>query len=405
MEKQFEAGYKRRYDFNDEQIKCPGISCTIFLYSLFIGLLCGLKMTGQVTLIVEGFPENTPSSDGIYISGDFEGWTGGQDAYRLAYEQGQYKIVLPKSKDIIHFKFTRGTWDSVELNNDGSQLDNRSFSFAKKIDTLKVEIAQWADLTPKKSTASANVHLLDNSFDMSPLDKKRRVWIYLPKSYKTSSKSYPVVYMHDGQNLFDQSLSYSGEWEVDETLDRLQKTDKLELIIVGIDNGGNERVDEYTPWEIPGYPSKQEGDAYIQFIKENLKPFIDKNYRTKSNREQTAIMGSSLGGLITYYAALQYPETFGKAGVFSPSFEMVKMSLDFTKDNGNLKRSKIYFMAGSKESEHMVAEMSQTIQLMIDAGFPENNITSKVVKEGEHNEKLWREEFEPAITWLFKTNQ
>lgn len=369
---------------------------------LFIWLLFGGSMSGQITLIVEGLPENTPSTDGIYISGDFEGWTGGQDAYKLTYDQGRHMIILPKSEETIHFKFTRGTWDSVELNNDGSQLDNRSFSFNKKTDTLKVEVAQWADLTPKKSTASASLHLLDDSFDMLPLDKKRRVWIYLPKSYETSSKSYPVVYMHDGQNLFDQSLSFSGEWEVDETLDRLQKTQKLELIIVGIDNGGSERIDEYTPWEIAEYPSKQQGDTYVRFIKENLKPFIDQNYRTKNNREQTAIMGSSLGGLISYYAVLQYPETFGKAGVFSPSFEMAKMSLDFVKDHSNLKDSKIYFMAGNRESEHMVAEMSQTIQLMKDAGFPENNIKSKVVKEGEHNEKLWREEFEPAILWLFE---
>jgi predicted alpha/beta superfamily hydrolase len=372
---------------------------------LFIWLLCGSNMTGQVNLLVEGLPENTPSTDDIYVSGDFEGWTGGQDAYRLAFDQGQHKIILPGSKETIHFKFTRGSWESVESDTEGRQLDNRSFSFTKKMDTLKVNIAQWADLTPKKSTASSRVHLLDNSFDMSPLDKKRRVWIYLPASYDTSSKNYPVVYMHDGQNLFDQSLSYSGEWEVDETLDRLENSHELELIIVGIDNGGSERIDEYTPWEIPEYPSKQQGDTYIRFIKENLKPFIDKNYRTQSNSEQTAIMGSSLGGLISYYAALQYPETFGKAGIFSPSFEMVKKSLDFAKDHGNLKDSKIYFMAGNKESEQMVAKMSQTIQVMIAAGFPENNIKSKVVKEGEHNEKLWREEFEPAIIWLFETGQ
>ena len=210
--------------------------------------------------------------------------------------------------------------------------------------------------------------------------------------------------MHDGQNLFDQSLSYSGEWEVDETLDRLQNTDKLELIIVGIDNGGSERIDEYSPWEINGYPSKQEGESYIRFIKDNLKPFVDNNYRTQSKREQTAIMGSSLGGLISYYAALQYPDTFGKAGVFSPSFEMATIRPDFNRDLGPLKDSKIYFMAGDKESEQMVHKMSQTIQLMKVAGFPENNIKSKVVQEGEHNEKLWREEFEPAIMWLFQTD-
>ncbi len=367
-------------------------------------LLCGSTMIGQITLIIEGLPENTPTTDAIYISGDFEGWTGGQEAYKLNYHEGKPQITLSRSNEPIYFKFTRGSWDSVELDKEGNQLDNRYFSFSEKIDTLTIDIAKWADLSPKKSTASVNVHLLSEDFDMSPLNKKRRIWIYLPEAYDTSSKKYPVVYMHDGQNLFDQSLAHSGEWEVDETLDAFREEDKLELIIVGIDNGGNERIDEYTPWEITNYPSKQQGDAYIQFIKENLKPFIDKNYRTQSKREQTAIMGSSLGGLLSYYAVLQYPETFGKAGIFSPSFEIVNKSLDFAKDHGNIKDTKMYFMSGTKESEHMVAKMQQTIQLMINSGFPESNIKSKVVKEGEHNEKLWRDEFEPAIKWLFESD-
>ena len=355
--------------------------CQLSQISILLSLLLWQSaITGQVTLIVEELPKSSLATEDIYVSGDFEGWTGGQEAFKMSYDQGRYKIVLPRSGDAIRFKFTRGSWDSVELDKEGNQLENRYYSFSEKKDTLSIYIAQWADHSPKKSTASSSVRLLDDSIGMSPLDKKRRVWLYLPKSYDSSSKNYPVVYMHDGQNLFDQSLSYSGEWEVDETLDRLQNADKLVLIIVGIDNAGSERIDEYTPWEIAQYPSKQQGDAYIRFIKENLKPFIDKNYRTQSNREQTAIMGSSLGGLISFYAVLQYPETFGKAGIFSPSFEMVKKSLDFAKDHGNLKDSKIYFMAGGKESEQMVAKMNQTIQQMKDAGFTETNLIYKVVK-------------------------
>ena len=106
---------------------------------------------------MEELPENTPLTDGIYISGNFEGWTGGQDTFKLTHDKGQHIITLPLSEETIHFKFTRGTWESVELNSDGGQLENRSYFFSKKIDTLTVEIAQWADLTPKKSTASHNV--------------------------------------------------------------------------------------------------------------------------------------------------------------------------------------------------------------------------------------------------------
>lgn len=382
----------------------PGSKQSNIYVSLFLCLFSWITLKGQTTLIVEGLPENTPAKDGIYISGDFEGWTGGQDAYRLKQYNGQYAITLYQSEETIHFKFTRGSWDSVEVDSDGKQLDNRNLSVSKEKDTIRITIAKWANHGPKISTASSNVHLLAEALDMSPLDKKRKVWIYLPESYHTSAKNYPVMYMHDAQNLFDQALSYSGEWEVDETLDKLAKTTNLEMIIIGIDHGGTERIDEYSPWEIPNYPSKQQGDTYVQFIVKTLKPFVDKNYRTLHNREHTAIMGSSLGGLISYYAALEYPETFGKAGVFSPSFEVVKMSADFTRDHSNIGSSKIYFMAGDGESELMVDGIFKLIQIMKNSGFPEKNINYTIVKGGEHNEKLWREQFEPAIKWLFDSD-
>ena len=373
----------------------------IFILSMMF-LFSWSNLTGQITLIVEELPGKIPSTNDVYVSGDFEGWSGGQESYKLDFKNGYYKISIPKFKETIHFKFTQGSWASVELDKDGKQLDNRSYTFTEQADTLRVKIFGWADLSPMKSTASENVHLLADNFDMSPLNKKRRVWIYLPDSYHNSKKKYPVLYMHDGQNLFDESIAFGGEWEVDETLDAFSRSDKLELIIVGIDNGGSARIDEYTPWEIKDYPSKQQGDAYVQFIVKNLKPHIDQNYRTLRDRINTGIMGSSLGGLISFYAALQYAETFGKAAVFSPSFEIVNKSDDFAKKHSDIQESKLYFMAGKNESEKMVARMQETIHLMISEGFPAKNIQSKVVNEGQHNEKLWREEFGAAVTWLFK---
>lgn len=366
-----------------------------------MGLVFSHLASGQTTFVIKDYPANTPQADKIYMSGDFEGWSGGQIGFQLKMNKGFYCLSFPKSDKTIHYKFTRGSWDSVEVNEDGKQIANRSYSFLEEKDSVFIHIEKWDDLSPDPSTVSKNVHLVQESFKMETMGKERTIYIYLPENYKNAQEQYPVLYMHDGQNLFDQSRSYSGEWEVDETMDKLGQNEDLQLIVVGIDNGGMDRIDEYSPWTLKNHPSKQEGDAYIKFITQNLKPYIDQNYRTLSDKENTGIMGSSLGGLISFYAALQYPEIFGRAGIFSPSFELVSESNSFAVQHGKIEGSKIYFLSGDSESEHMVSRMEETMELMINSGFPVNNIKSKIVKDGQHNEKLWREGFENAVKWLY----
>src|SRR5690606_36165183 len=141
----------------------------------------------------------------------------------------------------------------------------------------------------------------------------------LPPDYETSAKYYPVLYMHDGQNLFDVRTSFSGEWKVDEHLDSLFLLGDPGCIVVGIDNGGTNRINEYSPWVNPQYGGGQ-GDQYIEFLIETLKPYIDQNYRTLPDAEHTGIMGSSMGGLISYYGGLTNQNVFGRIGAFSSSF-------------------------------------------------------------------------------------
>lgn len=379
-----------------------GIPYQFLLFIVYF--IVTITAMGQKTVVLDTIPENTPAADEIFISGDFEGWTGGQNNYRLNHQNGRYFIDLPIAEKTIYFKFTRGNWGTVETASDGTQLDNRSLSLKGAADTIHLHIDQWADFVTAKSTASDNVYLLQEDFDMSPLPKTRRIWIYLPENYQKSEKNYPVIYMQDGQNLFDSSLSYSGEWEVDETLDDLAESQQLETIVVGIDHGETKRIDEYAPWPFKEYSSEVLGDQYLSFIKDNLKPYIDRNYRTKSDAANTGIIGSSLGGLISFYAALKYSNTFGMAAVFSPSFPIIENYQDFIRDHSDLQGSRIYFMAGNQESEHMVEKMQETTELMRNSGFPEQNMSSKVVEGGKHNEKLWREEFEQALLWLFQKN-
>ena len=228
------------------------------------------------------------------------------------------------------------------------------------------------------------------------LQTSKKIWLYLPHNYNASEKKYPVIYMHDAQNLFDDKTAFASEWHVDETLDSL----KAEVIIVGIEHGNEKRMDELTP-----YPNEKYGggkaDAYLDFIVTTLKPHIDLNYRTKTNKMNTAIAGSSLGGLVSYYAILKYPKVFGKAAVFSPSFWFNNTIYTLTENTKNLK-TKLYFMCGDNEGETTVTDMDKMVDLVNGKRCTCMHLTKKVViTGGKHNEKLWAKEFGKAYLWLF----
>jgi len=371
-------------------------------YNLFLIFVFTIKILySQVTFIVETLPEYISENTSIFISGDFETWTGGQEKYKLLQNKKNYAITLPKQTGKINFKFTKGSWETVETGIEGNNIENRTYVFGETKDTVLIKIASWTSIVSKKSTALKNVSIISEEFKIPQLNRTRRIWIYLPPDYDRLKKSYPVIYMHDAQNLFDEATSYNGEWQVDETLNKLYKEKNIGLIVVGIDNGGSKRMDEYSPWQNDRYKGGGEGDAYLDFIVETLKPYVDNNYKTLFDRQNTAIMGSSLGGLISHYGALKYPEVFGLVGLFSPAFGFAVNSFEFALKPRDLENMKMYFLAGDKESPSMIDNLNNMITLMKSQGFTQKNIISKVVPGGEHNEKLWRENFEEAILWLF----
>lgn len=245
-----------------------------------------------------------------------------------------------------------------------------------------------------QSTASKQV--TNFTIEAPQLDTIRTIWVYLPKNYENSEKAYPVVYMHDAQNLFDDETSYVGEWKVDEYLDSITQN---ESIIIGIEHGNEKRINELTPYKHEKYGGGQ-GDAYVTFIKNTLKPHIDVAYRTKSEPENTTIFGASLGGLISFYAVIKYPETFGKGGVFSPSFWFSEKIYDLVKSVDIPTTSKFYFLVGDKESDTMIPDQIRMVELLESKGVDDNQIENYIIKDGEHNEKLWSENFGKAYQWL-----
>jgi alpha-glucosidase len=251
------------------------------------------------------------------------------------------------------------------------------------------------------STATANVRILP-ALAMPGLDRQRTVRVYLPPSYAGASvKRYPVLYMHDGQNLFDKATSYAGEWEVDESLNALAQKEGLELIVVGIDNGQDKRINELTAWSNPRF-GKAQGETYMDFIVKTVKPLIDQQFRTQSDRAHTAIMGSSLGGLISHYAILQYRETFSKAGIFSPSYWVAEGAYDMVKTRPLPANTRLFLLAGGREGTETTANMERMVALLGSVNGTRVDLTSRVNPQGEHNEAFWRAEFPAAVRWLFR---
>jgi predicted alpha/beta superfamily hydrolase len=224
----------------------------------------------------------------------------------------------------------------------------------------------------------------------------RRVWIYLPADYADTKKRYPVLYMHDGQNVFDEATSFSGEWGVDEFMDT---TSARKCIVVVIDHGGPKRINEYSPYDMERF-GKGEGDAYVDFLAKTLKPFIDKKFRTQKNAEGTFVAGSSMGGLISMHAILKYPKVFGAAGVFSPAFWVAPKIFTDIKEKGSKVKGKIYFYGGKLESESMVTDMLKAFEGM--AAVSKSKMETVIRDDGKHNEPTWRKEFPLFYQWIMK---
>lgn len=369
---------------------------------LFLSMILPVFAMSQVTFRLDSIPDYTPPDSNIYIAGSFNNWDPGDANYKLSKDAfGTWWITMPARTEgtVIQFKFTLGDWGTVEKGANMEELNNRIFTYGNG-DTVGVIILNWAQGGGGGSTAAENVSIIDDSFEMPQLNRTRRIWLYLPPDYETSGKNYPVLYMHDGQNLFDAQTSFAGEWNVDETLNDLFTQGYNVPIVVGIDNGGGERINEYSPWAHVGYGGG-DGDLYMQFIVETLKPYIDSHYRTMTDRDATGIMGSSMGGFISHYGAVQYQQIFGKAGIFSPSYWFSDSIFIVTRLNGVGDGLRFYLMCGGSEGQGTINDLYAMRDTLLAVGYPENDVYSTVIPGGQHNENLWRQDFGNAYLWLF----
>ncbi|CAF1199102.1 unnamed protein product [Rotaria sordida] len=371
----------------------------IILFYTILSYINGRIVQFQIQQLPRFF---TPLNDKIYLASSYNQWKPNDKQFEF---DSMTKTLIIDFQNItnVEFKITRGSWSTTETWLDGTARANRRLTLSNNPQSVDISVEQWSDTSGRVHTASNQVYILDTNFSMwNYLPRTRRIWIYLPRSYSTNlNRHYPVVYAHDGQNLFDSSTSYSGEWSIDESLDILSQ----ELIVVGIDNGGSERLNELTPFPNTNYGGGQ-ANNYLNFIVEKLRPYINSHFRTKPERENTAILGSSLGGLCSFYAAIRHEDVFGLIGIFSPSFWFTNDIYTYV-ENYHFKNSppKLYFVGGQLESSTMISDIQRMINLLKNTTKEyrddKNYLKMIIASDGQHQEWFWKREFPNSIKWLF----
>lgn len=343
----------------------------------------------------------------VFITGNFNNWNPKDYNYQLKQlDPHNYFIEIDDQNlpNEIEYKLTKGGWENVELDKYGNISPNRKVqkSAGKASDIVEKWRLNWG---PFKEEFFPIAEVISEEFYIPQLDRYRKIWALLPYDYHTSNKRYPVLYLQDAQNLFNEGSGF-GNWEIDKKLSILAEYGRGDVIIIAIEHGSEDRIKEYI-FDNDNIANGSEGKKYIRFITDTLKPFVDENYRTKKDRENTGIGGSSLGALISIYSGFLYPEVYSKLLIFSPSL-WVEPNNNFPMMNFRVPfKTKIYLYGGGQEGAKMVKRI-RVFEEYLNRWEKKNlfdfEFRTNINPEGTHSEFYWSQEFPRAIEWLFYDN-
>lgn len=255
--------------------------------------------------------------------------------------------------------------------------------------------------TTKEKDFQPIIKVIADKFEIPQLQAERRIYALLPHDYYHSHKKYPVLYLQDAQNLFNENAPF-GNWAIDQHMAQLAKRGLGGVIIIAVDHGGRERISEYSPYYHRKF-GEGKGKDYAEFITQTLKPYVDKHYRTRPHRDYNGIGGSSMGGLISAYTGIVYPKFFSKLMIFSPSFWYSdEIYFDAFKYN-YVMPMRAYIYAGEKESKFMSQHIHEFSEALAHGEFSSKLTKFKISinREGEHSEYFWGKAFAPAVSWLY----
>jgi enterochelin esterase-like enzyme len=345
-------------------------------------------------------PQNIPATDSLVIMGNqpaFGNWFDFSKGKMTRLNDTTWALTasFPVNAS-IEFQVTHGSYYKNALYTYGKYQAPKTPLNLTKDTTLIIHPSNWNDLYNRSITGTVKYY---HNFDDPGLKYTRDVKVWLPPSYyKSPDKRYPVLYAHDGQNVFAPNTIYSGEWRMDETADSLMRAGKTEeYIIVAIDNTKDRWVE---------YSGSPEGMAYINFIVHNLKPFIDTHYRTKPDRKNTAVIGSSMGGLISFYMLWLHPEVFSKAACLSSGFVyddghiVDKVAFSSKKIPG----ARLYLDCGDQDIDKIFLTDNNRMKTLLEKKYPGIKLMYREFKGAAHNEYAWAKRLDIPLTFLFGKN-
>ena len=393
------------------------------------------KLPGGVIIVVRDLAGVADTSSPIYLASNYVGWSPADPTQRLQGRSDlRWQIVLPQSTrdQRLAFKFTRGSWETAECNPDFSGIENRLLPMVapSTVDPnepylIEFEVPAWDAQSPAAREALAatnpNAEMEIAGGSVAKLEFSggggamqgvaRELIIWLPEGYhdeENADRTYPVLYLHDGQNLFEKHRGIPAEWQVDETLVELIGAGAIEpMIVVGIPHAEESRASEYLMVDaIEGVTP--DADRYISILADQIVPRVESALRAERRRESRVVGGASLGGLISLYAAHQRPEVFGAVLAESPSSMLRGETLwtDVFAERPKQWPQRVYIGGGGREfgSDQAERNAAYARELKSLAGvFEANRVETKllIADDAEHTEAAWAERFDDAVRFLF----
>lgn len=371
----------------------------IVIYFFLLFVLSSFNFA-QIKINIIVSSNNIDSTEKVFIAGnkpELGNWNPGVVSLLKINDSIFTKEFSFNKNDSLEFKFTKGNWNNEALNENGRVPGNYIIKVLSDT-TIYFRINNWNDskiFIAGKITGEVRYHF---NFEARKI-LSRDVIVLLPPGYDSLlEKYYPVLYMQDGQNIFDPATSaFGADWRIDETSDSLIKANEIdEIIIVGIYNT-YKRGEEYSP-TVNGY-------NYMQFIVEELKPFIDKTYKTMPDRNNTAVAGSSSGGLISFMMIWEYPDIFSKGACVSPALKISNIDyVSKVKNYSGLKKPiNIYIDNGGVGiEEKLQAGIDEMLLALKEKSYAEgNDLFWFKDAEAEHNEKAWSKRAHIFLKYLF----